>query len=255
MNTREKLEWFQNQKHKNRFWWFQSHDYLPDIYATLTDKEFELLQDWFDDTEKSELIGEVNIPAMSTMLGMINGSGLDSILQLGHFAGYSSLFFGWALEKMGGKLLSIDINHACTNFTDYWIHKARLGTTVYLATLDSTSEQARYLAMETLGSIKAIFIDSSHQYANTLLELESYYSMLAPGGVIFLHDVSMFATKYDKTGQGGVFKAILEWTSKEPGLSSENIMLNRWIEGKPEEQPLTIWDGCGLGIIQKPTRK
>lgn len=253
MNYLQRLEWFEQQKHKNRFWWFQSHHYLPEIYATLTDNEFALLQDWFVATENAGMVGEVNVPAISTMLGFINGSGLDTIVQLGHFAGYSTLFFGWALKKMGGRqLLSIDINPKATKFTQKWIETAGLNDYVTLLTLNSTSVNTIHKAGEVLVTRpKMIFVDSSHQYENTLLELDYYYTILKPGGLIFLHDVSVFARKFDKTEKGGVNKAMLEWATREPGLGSENIMLNRWIEGQPWEQPLVVWDGCGLGIIQK----
>lgn len=248
-----RIDWFLKQQDKNRFWWFRDHKYLPDLYHNLTDEEFSLLQNWFEATEEAGMVGEVNIPAMSVMTSFINSSEIDLILQLGHFAGYSCLFFGWALKRIGGgRLVSVDINQRATNFTQSWLEIAGLSHIVTLITGDSTNQMVWPEIVRTLvKKPKMIFIDSSHEYENTLIELQAYYQLLEPGGLMFLHDVSNFASRYDRTGKGGPGRALAEWRTKETG-SAETAMINGSIYGTPSEKPLVIGDGCGLGIVHKP---
>ena len=43
-----------------RLWWHRlpRSSYVPPIYANLTDQEWQLLQDWFEETTRQNLIGE-----------------------------------------------------------------------------------------------------------------------------------------------------------------------------------------------------
>ena len=70
--------------------------------------------------------------------------------------------------------------------------------------------------------------------------------------MIFLHDVSVAATDFDSTHDGGVARAITEWTSGRSDAA--HILLNQDVVfGKNPAHPdqLVYQDGCGFGIIQK----
>jgi predicted O-methyltransferase YrrM len=230
----------------NRFWWFAKNDYLPGIYAELSDEEFDVLVYFFEETEKSQLIGECNIPLMSEMLGFIDGSNLGKIVQLGHYAGWSSLMFGWKLRRMGKQkaLFSMDVLPEVTDFANRMIEEAGLQEVVKLVVGNSCNMEIMMSARDYLGeSPDMIFIDSSHQYLQTVEELHLWYPALKEGGLIFLHDTGQAAIGYDKTGQGGVRRAIEEWRQFRDGL----IMLNRTIP----DGGLVRQDICGATIIQK----
>lgn len=238
-----RLDYFMSKKDQNRFWWFQRNDYLPQIYANLSDDEFALLVEWFEETERLHMIGECNVPAMSAMLGFVEGNGIDAIVQCGHYAGYSSLLFGWALRRMGKKrgLFSIDINPDVTAFTQKWIEKAGLEEYVEVVVGDSADEAIAINLWNIFHSEpKMVFIDSSHQYAHTLRELNLWYEALFPGGLIFLHDVSEFAQGFDSTDEGGVKTALYEWGRQESFRSESMSFVGKIYQ-----------DGCGLGVIQK----
>ncbi|HKP92847.1 MAG TPA: class I SAM-dependent methyltransferase, partial [Chthoniobacterales bacterium] len=95
-----------------------------------------------------------------------------------------------------------------------------------------------------------VLIDSSHEYAATVAELDLWYPELAPGGLVLLHDTSRFAEDFDVTHEGGVRRAFLEWRAAHP--ETEALLLNgesRTMEGR---RPL-YKDACGLGVLHKPT--
>ncbi len=97
------------------------------------------------------------------------------------------------------------------------------------------------------GAPQLVFIDSSHQYKHTLDELNLWYPHVAPGGLVALHDTSVFAKTFDGSNCGGVGKAVDEWTSKN---NVQKININGFVSGgSPGDYPYL--DGCGLTLIQK----
>jgi len=245
------LQYFLEHKRENRYWWFLRNQFMPPVYTTLDEPEFLLLMEWFRETDKRGVAGECSVPLISALLGFIAGSGIDAVVQLGHAYGYSSLLMGWMLRRMGKKhaLFSIDINPDATAFAQHYIDKADLNEVVALRVGNSADPKMVDRARQYFGKEpQMIFIDSSHQYKHTLNELRLYYNALPKNGIIFLHDISRFATRFDKTGKGGVMKAVCEFV--ETNLT-ESGLFNRHIEGSDRDAPLILLDGCGLGVIQK----
>ncbi|WP_321879276.1 CmcI family methyltransferase [Paraburkholderia bannensis] len=237
----------------NRYWWHRTDrtDYVPLIYSFLDSVEWNLLEDWFETTGESfENTGEANIPPMSMLFGIISGNGLKRIVQCGHYVGYSTLLMGFLLRRMGctRALYSIDVDREVTAFTRSWVKRAGLTGQVTLSIADSASPHEVEGAREYLGGApQLVFIDSSHEYAHTLRELDLWYAALEKGGFIVLHDTSMFAASLDRTESGGVRKALLEWCDAN---AAEVITINGFVDGgHPGQFPYL--DGCGLSIIQK----
>lgn len=227
-------------------------DYVPIPYSFLSDSEWELMQAWFDDTGvRYHSPGEANVPPLSLLVGLVSGSAIHRIVQCGHFAGYSTLLLGFLLRQMGCKssLYSIDIDEAVTAYAASWVTRAGLDEYVHLEVSDSAQAALPGRASRYFGgqAPQLIFIDSSHQYAHTIKELDLWYPTLPQGGLVALHDVSRFAAAFDSSGQGGVFRAVSEWCAAN-GVTS--LMLNSFVEGgTPGDYPYL--DGCGLAIIQK----
>ena len=235
-----------------RFWWHRSENrgYEPDIYRVLGDDERELLLEWYNDTLGRKLVGEMAVPMASALLGFVNGSGVRRIVQLGHFAGYSCLLLGWALRRMGvsNGLFSIDINQTLTDYTRGWLEQAGLSDRVGLLTSDSASPDAVAAARGYRGGDPScVVIDSSHQFAHTVAELDLWYPSLTPGGLLLLHDASPLAARYDRTEQGGVRRALDVWLAR-PGAPTALTLL------VPEKygQDGPYADPSGLCLIQKP---
>jgi predicted O-methyltransferase YrrM len=239
---------FASREHK-RYWWHRGEGrrYAPPLYADLSDEEWSLLEEWFAETERIGACGEMSVPMTSVLQGFIAGSGIRAIVQLGHFKGYSTLLLGFMLRRMGAEraLVSIDNNRQSTEFTRGWVERAGLGPYVTLIVSDSAAPDAPAQAEAALGGpARCVIIDSSHQYAHTVRELEVWWEALAPGGLMFLHDCSEFARRWDRTGAGGVRRALEEWLPAR--AEARAIML----DGDPESGAYA--DACGMCLVQKP---
>ena len=237
-----------------RLWWHRlsRSNYVPPIYASLTDQEWQLLHDWFEETTRQNLIGECVVPIMSVLHGLVMGSGIQRIVQLGTHAGYSALLLGFSLRQMYAQhgLFSFEIDESLYRFAREWLDRAGLNSVVKVDLRSSLDLASSQLARNYLGGApELIFLDSSHEYRQTLDELDAWYPELAPGGLIVLHDTSEFAASFDVTQQGGVRRALGEWREAHPEI--EVISLNRNVPAM-ETPGLVYQDFCGVGLIQKP---
>jgi predicted O-methyltransferase YrrM len=238
----------------DRFWWHRlpGTDYVPPLYGVLSDAEWEIVAGWYDETARNGSIGEINVPAMSMVQGLVMGSALTRIVQLGHYYGYSALLVGFMLREMGaaGRLFSVDIDPDATAFSQRWIDRAELGRYVTLHLGDSAAEASVDAAVSILGGMpQLILLDSSHQYEHTLRELDLWVPRMEPGSIMMLHDTSEFAQTFDVQGAGGVQRALDEWLPNHP--EAEFISLNRQVTPGSNAADLAYKDGCGLGILQR----
>ena len=239
------------QRNRGRYWWFHqpNHNYVPPIFEALTDDEWEVMSQWYEETDKRDSAGEVNIPCLSLISGLIGGNGIPNIVQLGHYEGFSTLLLGFVMRRMGFKhsIFSVDIDPQVTEFTESWVRRAGLDAYVKLVVDSSDAARLPQLARNYFGAeITTIFIDSSHQYHHTLRELELWYPHLQPFGFIMMHDASAYAGDFDATGEGGVLRALREWTAVQ---HVSHLLINEEVYvGHP---PLAYIDPCGLAIIQK----
>ncbi len=248
----------------NRYWWHHREEcrYVPPIYSWLSDDEWELMLQWFhqSETEFGGGTGECGVPCLSMLQGLIMGNGMKRVVQLGHYLGYSTMLISLMMQRMnsGGHVFSVDIDQRATDFTQGWVD--RFGTTdlVTLKVTDSSDPEAGAAAMDSFGgqAPQLIFIDSSHQYEHTLKELDLWYPLLQDWGFIVLHDASTFATDFDSTSGGGVKRAIDEWNLiATDRIFTINAQFGNQPDGStPSGADLAYVDGCGLGLLQKIPR-
>jgi predicted O-methyltransferase YrrM len=238
----------------NRYWWFKFNHYVPLLFKSLADNEWQSILDWYDETDErfGGHAGESNLTAMSMLQGLICGSSIRRIVQCGHYHGHSTLLMGFFARAMGFRrsIFSIDINQQVTDYVQSWIDRTGLGDYIQLCVSDSARPALPARARAYFGedAIQLVFIDSSHQYRHTRSELALWYSELAPGGFLVLHDVSQRAAEYDSTHAGGVYRAVDEWSAR---LSPNALWINDFVSSSYREK-LVYLDGCGLGLIQKP---
>ena len=240
-----------------RYWWFHDPNcsYVPAVFSSLSDEEWKVIDDWYRETDSVGSPGECAVPLISMLQGLIMGNGIRTMVQCGHYMGFSTLLCGFFFRNMGAKhaLLSIDIDPIATEFTQKFVNRAGLQDYVRLEVTDSADRKLPSLAREYFqqSDINLVFIDSSHCYGHTLRELDLWYPALSLGGLILLHDVSQFASTFDATNSGGVHRAVAEW-QKSNHCSA--IFLNNFAPGfvtPGVSNPLAYKDPCGLGIIQK----
>ncbi|HLO41155.1 MAG TPA: class I SAM-dependent methyltransferase [Phycisphaerales bacterium] len=239
-----------------RYWWHAglgAPTYVPPVYAFLTDQEWSLLDEWFDETDRLDYIGECQVPLISLLQGFIMGSQIHSIVQAGHYSGYSTLLMGFMLRRMNAHrgLFSVDIDPLMTEFTRSWVEKAGLTDFVSVNLGDSADPGLPAQAKNYFGrDPRIVFIDSSHAYGHTCRELELWYPTLCPGGLLICHDSADRAVAFDATGQGGVRRAALEWQAAHPDISCISIAGTSGIHHREG----VYQDGCGVFIAQKPDR-
>jgi len=238
-----------------RYWWHRlpGMDFVPPIYSELSEEEWIIIRDWFDETDESGRIGECVVPMMSFLHGFIMGNRADRIVQLGTCSGYSMLLIGFMLRRMNAPhgLFTLDCDPEMCAISQRWLERGKLEEFVRIAELNSTDPMAPATAAEYLGGEPSVvLVDSSHEYAATLSELDLWYPAIAPGGMIFLHDTSRFAEDFDVTHAGGVRQAFLKWRAAHP--EAEAILLNGESCTMEGTRPL-YKDACGLGILHKPT--
>ncbi len=224
-------------------------DYIPPIYATLDEQEWAVMEAWYDETEEVQHFGEAGVTFMCFIQGLVMGNMLRRVVQLGTYAGYSTLLLGFMLRRMGASnaLLSVDISAETNVFTQRWVERAGLDQQVRLHTGDSADPQAVTQARDFLeGPPQLLIIDSSHQYQHTLDELERWLPELPQGGLVVMHDSGDFAAAFDSTQAGGVHRALSEWTRDH--ADEVGCIDLRWCPGGDASIYL---DPCGLALLQK----
>lgn len=237
-----------------RYWWHsggEAPSYVPPIYAFLSDEEWNVLSDWFSETDRMDYIGECQVPLMSLLQGLIMGNQVRSIVQAGHYSGYSTLLLGYMLRRMNAPsgLFTVDIDPVMTAYTRSWVERAGLAEYVRVRLGDSAESALPGEAVSYFGrEPRVVFIDSSHAYGHTRRELDRWYPVLCPGGLLVCHDSSERAVSYDSTGQGGVRRAILEWQAEHPEVSGLALAGTAGIHHRDG----VYQDGCGVFIAQKP---
>jgi len=242
------------EKQGARYWWHHlpGTDYVPPIYSDLSEAEWEILRDWYGETDQNGPIGECAVPLISLLHGLIMGSRISKIVQLGTCAGYSALLLGWMLRRMNAErgLFTLDIDPASCEMSQRWITRAGLKDFVEIAQGNSLDPDSVVAARAYHGGDpEMVILDSSHEYAATLIELDLWYEALAAGGLLLLHDVSRFAADFDVGGHGGVGRAFHEWRKKH--VAVETFCLNGGATTMELPRP-PYKDACGLGLIHKP---
>lgn len=244
---------FINREHR-RYWWYKLkyNDFIPICYSFLNDEEWSIVEEWFEESERMNLIGEAPVPFISFLLGLIMGNKIDRIVQLGTYAGFSSLMLGFMLRKMNVKngFISFDIDHQSTEFAQKFIDYAGLNEYVNLQISDSTKIETIDLMYEYFNGKrpKLVIIDSSHQKEQTIKELNLWYEHLLKGGMMIFHDSSEFAMQWDATQKGGVKTALDEWCKYNTHVKFINIY------NEPDslkDENYVYQDLNGIAIIQK----
>jgi predicted O-methyltransferase YrrM len=227
---------------------------VPPLYSFLTDEEWTVMGEWYTDTDAKffDHTGECNVPSMALIQGLVMGSAIRNIVQLGHFIGYSTLLIGFMMRRMNfaRSVFSIDISPEASDYTRAWVARAGLQDYVEILVGDSADPAAAVAARSFfLAPPNLVFIDSSHGYQHTLDELKLWYHEVRPGGLVILHDASEFAARFDPRQEGGVARALRDWLRD---ASVPAVLLNADAPPAVAGDRLVYGDPCGLAILQKP---
>jgi predicted O-methyltransferase YrrM len=115
---------------------------------------------------------------LPTLLSLVHRLRAEHVIELGTRSGVSTTALLYALEATGGRLTSIDIDPAPDiPPSDHW-------TFIQGDDLDPT-------VVAGLDEADLIFIDTSHEYLQTLRELNVYVNLIRKPGLIVLHDTEL----------------------------------------------------------------
>ena len=145
------------------------------------------------------------------------------VIELGVRRGDSTAAFLAAAEEQGGEVWSVDI--ADPRVPAEW-HDLQFW---YLTVGDDLK-----VADQLPDNVDIVFIDTSHTYEQTKLELELYVEKVKSGGLIVLHDTELRRPEASPASDPDfpVAQAVREFVEADAGRSVE------WVEG------------CyGLGIV------
>lgn len=164
------------------------------------------------------------------------------MLELGTFHGFSTMTIAeiLATNRRPGILCSVEPMQEYQERAKEFVAQAGLSSTVRFIHGLSTDKNV-LASVEENAPYDIIYIDSSHSFEGTLQELDLYlikYCMIRPGGLVFLHDITLEL-------------------ENDPGVGPA---VDQWIRLHPEYNylPLTtkgIWPQvAGFGIIRTPTK-
>jgi cephalosporin hydroxylase len=139
------------------------------------------------------------------------------VLELGVRSGNSTAAFLAAAEKNNGQVWSVDI--ARPRVPQEFFQSA------YWTCIEGNDlELAELLPV----AVDVLFIDTSHAYKQTLLELEMFAPRVRPGGKIILHDTELEHPDAEVPGDPAfpVAVALKEWA-----VSQAHMPMIEWVSG------------------------
>ena len=223
---------------------------------------------WYEETDRSGLIGECAVPLISLLHGLVMGNRIARIVQLGTCSGYSSLLLGFMLRRMNAPrgLFTVDFGPELCALTRRWLERAGLTNFVTVFEGNSLDPATVAAAQRHFGAApEMILLDSSHEYLATGQELELWYPELQEGGIFLLHDVEYFrgrlrrdrarrrATRFrrmaPKKSRGG--SDLSEWRVAHDGFAAAALQGRLWVRDHPQTRhPGTAggWSGHSTAV-------
>ncbi len=178
------------------------------------------------------------LPLIKELCEKINAK---RIVEIGVCDGFSTRNFVEVCKKTDGELISIDIEN-CSRVTDWdkWL----------FIQADSTRVQL-------FKTIDVLFIDSSHEYKETVTELRNFAPLVRKGGLVLMHDTETIPVPKNNKFVIDVIKGmnIVTFLSMLRGEKCcervKRAVKTFMDENKGEWSYYNISQGGGLGILTR----
>lgn len=135
------------------------------------------------------------------------------VIELGVRGGRSTSALLSAAERVGGHLWSCDINSP--QVPPAWRESPH-----WTFTLGRSLGRSVLAAMPAQADV--VLIDSSHEFDQTLAELQEYVPRVRPGGVVLLHDTQFLPPSTSLPEPGGPVTEAIHAFSVQTGRTWEN---------------------------------
>jgi predicted O-methyltransferase YrrM len=158
---------------------------------------------------------------LDVLAGLVVASKARRILQFGTFLGGSALVLAdLARDNGDGALVvTVDPNPAMNESCRKYAALAGLGDIIQTRDGFST-DPALLLGLRNFQSVRAwdmIFLDTTHQYGQTVAEIKAIAPLCGPHTLFAFHDASLHAAEALDVGhQGGVRRAMREYCLTHP---------------------------------------
>jgi predicted O-methyltransferase YrrM len=185
--------------------------------------------------------GSTDPAALAVVAALIRTVRPTRALQLGTHIGFSAVYLGDILAPHGGRLVTVEPDVVALGIARKFVDDAGLADNVQFVEGFSTDDAVN-TRLRREGPFDLVYLDSSHAYAATLVELNLIFdgAWLANDGLLILHDAARTAAAFDPTGEGGVARALDEWVKARPDHVQSFVL----------EPPL--WPcACGLGLVTR----
>ena len=161
------------------------------------------------------------------------------MLEIGTHIGTGAVVLGTALQRNGyGRLISLEPQLNYVAIAEKYLRSIGLEEVVEILPFFSHDDQCRARLAEE-APFDLIFIDGAHEYSAALFDIRLAYDLLRDNGLIILHDAGRDSPGMDRSGQGGVRRAVYDFAAEAPGA----VALFR-------EHPLWL-NPCGAALICK----
>ena len=135
----------------------------------------------FSGTPKTDISDHLN-----TIFSLAMAQNPRTILELGTRGGESTKVLTQVAKFTGARGYSVDLSGAPNWLTeiDFWNHFVADDTEFPKALIHSWPNGDKYEGIDFL------FLDTSHYYEHTLVELDLYWNQVNEGGILMLHDTN-----------------------------------------------------------------
>ena len=191
-------------------------------------------------------LGATDFSALSILCTLVKLKQPDRVLQLGTYIGFSAIVLAGVLatNSKPGKLWTVEPNAKAHDKARRYAQSA--GITNLMEFLDGSSDDPEiHEKLRRSGPFDLVYIDSSHEYHQTLKELKNYVedeAITTTSTVVTLHDAGTQAACFDPTDCGGVRQALEEWFNCDDNRSRYMLFIF---------EPPMYPNPCGLGVIRK----
>jgi len=176
----------------------------------ITPTTLAVLDDFYKSRDTTGTTPEDDLDTLTAILFAANAK---RILQMGTFLGGSALVLADIARQNGGAdalVVTVDPNAAMNDSCRELAMKAGLELTV--KTIDGFSTDGDLLRRFSDTEWDVIYLDTTHQYGQTLAEIRALARLCSDRTLLLFHDASKFAAETLDTGkQGGVRRAMQEY--------------------------------------------
>jgi len=189
--------------------------------------------------EDGEAAGHSDVGIRNLMYSFVISLRPRRVLEIGTHIGYGAAVISSALKRNGyGKLVTIDPNErVATKAEGYLVQAGLSGFVDVIRGFSFDSNVKEKLSQEAPFDI--IFIDGAHEYEAALHDIEYSASLLRSNGLMFLHDVGRMSGEFDRSGNGGVRKALYDFVARDSRYRAVYF-----------EHPLWL-NACGAAMVCK----